>query len=137
MLDKVLMVCSALGVSALLNYFVQRYFSKKDEAERKALKQKEKEREEREREREQLEIKRQQDFENLKDEVDLGLETLRLLSYARVASEADRLIEKGFATFTERTYLRNLYDNYKEWKWNGDMDDRMKAVYDLPHSPTE
>ena len=135
MLDKILMVFSALGFSTLLNYFVQRYFSKKDEAERKSLKKKELEREEREQRREELEQRRQQDLDNLKEQVGLGLETIRLLSYSRVASEAERLIDKGFATFTERTYLRNLYDNYKKWGWNGDMEERMKTVYDLPHSP--
>ena len=130
--EQVLALCSTLGVSTIINFFIQRHFSKKDEATRQHIKKKTDEQAERDRKREEKEQKREQEFQDLKTSVSLGLKTIRLLSYARVAEEADRLIRKGFATPNERAYLLNLYENYKEWKWNGDMEERMRIVHNLP-----
>lgn len=130
--DQVLAICSALGVSTIINFFVQRHYSKKDEKEREDMKRKEKEREDLEREREEREKIRRQEFDELKENVNLGLETIRLLSYARVAEEADRLINQRYATPNDRAYLKYLYDNYKNWGWNGDMEERMHEVQTLP-----
>lgn len=130
--EQILALCSTLGVSTLINFFIQRRFSKKDEAEREAMKQRAKERENRDREREQQEQSHRKEFAELKENVNLGLETIRLLSYARVAEEAERLIRQGYATPNDRAYLKYLYENYKKWGWNGDMEERMHEVQTLP-----
>ena len=126
-----------LGVSSLLNFFVQRYFSKKDEATRQHIKQQNDELAKSAKAREYREHTRDVEFQLLKDQVQLGLQTIKLLSYARVAEEADKLIEKGYATPAERLYLKNLHENYKDWQWNGDMDDRIRDVFNLPPKPPE
>ena len=130
--EQILALCSTLGVSTLINFFIQRRFSKKDEAEREAMKQRAKERENRDREREQQEQSHRKEFAELKENVNLGLETIRLLSSARVAEEAERLIRQGYATPNDRAYLKYLYENYKKWGWNGDMEERMHTVHILP-----
>lgn len=106
-----------VGSGSLINFFVQRHFAKKDA------------------ERHEREIKREKEFSDLKAQIKLGLETIKLLSYARVAEEADRLIAKKYATQAERLYIRNLHDNYKKWGWNGDMNERMHDVFNLPPEP--
>ena len=135
--DQLLSLLSVLGASTLINFFVQRHFSKKDEEMREHIKKKSEEQLQKEIERKKMEEKRQQDFAVLKDNVNLGLETIRLLSYARVAEEADRLIKQGYATPNDRAYLKYLYDNYKKWKWNGDMEERMHKVHSLPPYPID
>ena len=130
--EQVLALCSTLGVSTLINFFIQRRFSKKDEAEREAMKQRASEQEKRDRERERREQSHRQEFAELKKHGNLGLETIRLLSYARVAEEAERLIGQGYATPNDRAYLNYLYENYKKWGWNGDMEERMHTVHALP-----
>lgn len=132
-LDTIAALCAIVGSGSLINFFVQRYFSKRDEATRQAIKQRQMEQEERDRAREQREKQRDEEYNALKQEVEKGLETIRLLSYARVAEEADRLIEKRYATSAERKYLSDLNENYRKWGWNGDMKDRMQRVSVLPY----
>ena len=132
-LETIATLCAIVGSGSLINFFVQRYFSKRDEATRQAIKTRQMEQEERDRAREKRERQRDEEYAALKREVEKGLETIRLLSYARVAEEADRLIAKEYATSAERKYLGDLNENYKKWGWNGDMKDRMQRVAALPY----
>ncbi len=102
-------ILSAALSSSVVLFFVKRYFAKRDQ----------KEQEDRERDRE------------LFDRVNTGLETIRLLSYHRMSEEIERLLDKGFATPAERRVLDEMFNNYKEHGWNGDMDARLKKVYSL------
>lgn len=132
-LDTIAALCAIVGSGSLINFFVQRHFSKRDEATRQTIKQQQKVQEEREKAREQRQKEKEKEYAALKEEVQKGLETIRLLSYARVAEEAERLIGKGYATSAERKYLSDLNENYKNWGWNGDMKDRMQRVATLPY----
>lgn len=64
-------------------------------------------------------------------EIKVSLETIRLLAYARMSEEIERLLDKGFATPAERRILDEMYQNYKAHGWNGDMDSRLEKVYAL------
>lgn len=70
-------------------------------------------------------------------ELETSLETIRLLAYARMSEEIERLLTKGYATPAERRILDEMYLNYKAHGWNGDMDARLEKVYGLrtDHSP--
>ena len=57
-----------------------------------------------------------------------ALETLRLLSYHRMSQEIERLLDQGYATPAERRVLDEMYANYKDHGWNGDMDARLRKV---------
>ena len=114
---------------------MQRHFSRRDEATRQEIKRQQEEQAERDRKRKEREERHDREYAELSQQVKLGLATIKLLSYARVAEEADRLIAKKFATPQERKYLSDLHENYHGWKWNGDMDDRMQKVRDLPTEP--
>lgn len=103
-------IISACGVGGILLFFVQRYFNRKDKEADARI----------------------QEQESLFQEVKVGLETLRLLAYARMSEETQRLLDKGFATVSERRILNEMYQNYKAHGWNGDMDARLKRVYSLP-----
>lgn len=109
-MELALSALSTLGFGGLALFFIQRYFNRRDkrEAERAAA------------------------MEARMKRLDTALETIRLLSYARLSEETERLLTKGFATPQERHILNEMFKNYKEHGWNGDMDERMKKVYSLP-----
>ncbi len=136
-MEAVATLCGIVGTGSIVNFFVQRHFSRRDEETRQQIKRQQEEQAKRDRERKDREERRDREFSDLRTQVKLGLETIKLLSYARVAEEADRLIAKKFATQQERKYLSDLHENYHGWKWNGDMDDRMQKVRDLPTEPPE
>ena len=100
------LVCALLSNGVVL-FFIKRYFTLKDRKEAAQSKKRE------------LLFKR----------VDTSLETLRLLAYARMSQEIERLLNKRYATPSERRVLDEMYINYKEHGWNGDMDVRLKKVY--------
>ena len=110
-------VLSSVLSSSLVLFIVQRYFVRRD--------------------------KREQDEKKAKDDlierVDIGLETIRLLSYHRMSQEIERLLDKGYATPAERRMLDEMFANYKRHGWNGDMDARLQKVYSLrtDHSDKE
>ena len=106
-MNLILNICSLVGTSGLILFFVERYFDKKD-------KQDAADREKREKQEAQLSA---------------ALETIRLLAYARMSEETERLLTKGYATPSERKILDEMYHNYKAHGWNGDMDDRLHKVY--------
>lgn len=102
-------ILSAVLSSSVVLFFVKRYFARRDQKEQKQREQN----------------------QDLLDRVNAGLETIRLLSYHRMSQEIERLLDKGFATPAERRVLDEMFDNYKEHGWNGDMDARLKKVYSL------
>lgn len=108
-MDIAAIVVSILGSNGILLFLVKWYFTQRDQAQA----QKEKANQE------------------LLKKVNDGLETLRLLSYARMSEETERLLSQGYATPAERRTLDAMYQNYKSWGWNGDMDSRMEKVYHL------
>lgn len=119
-MDVAAVVLSVLGSNGLLLFLVKRFFDRKDKKEAEARKQKEK----KERER----LKKQ---EELFKKVDNALETIRLLAYARMSEETERLLDQGYATPSERRVLDEMFKNYKAHGWNGDMDARLERVYSL------
>ena len=114
-MEIVMSILSAFGASGVVLFLVKRYFGRRDAAEM----------EERE---------RQRDFYS---KLDNSLETLRLLAYARMSEETERLLGKGYATPAERRILDELFKNYKAHGWNGDMDARLEKVYALRTAPRE
>ena len=106
-MELLLALLSTLGLNGILLYFIKRYFSRRDRQEQ----------EDRE--------KRAQLYRR----IDTSLETLRLLSYHRMSQEIERLLNQGYATPAERRVLDEMYANYKDHGWNGDMDARLEKVY--------
>lgn len=108
-MEIVISMLAVLGADGLVLFFVKRYFNKRDkreEAEKKAR-------------------------DALVNRVNAALETIRLLSYHRMSQEIERLLDQGFATPAERRVLDEMFANYKEHGWNGDMDARLEKVYKL------
>ena len=108
-MEIVLGLLSVCGINGILLFFVKRYFDRRDEQE-----QTEKHK-----------------HDELLGKVETSLETLRLLAYARMSEETERLLTQGYATPAERRILDELFKNYSEHGWNGDMDERLKKVYHL------
>ena len=106
---------STLGLNSVVLFFIKRYFDRRDSRERKDLERK----------------------EELFRRIDTALETLRLLSYHRMSQEIERLLDQGYASPAERRVLDEMYANYKDHGWNGDMDARLEKVYQLrtDHAP--
>ena len=106
---------STLGINSIVLFFTKRYFDRRDSRERKDLERK----------------------EELFRRIDTALETLRLLSYHRMSQEIERLLDQGYASPAERRVLDEMYANYKDHGWNGDMDARLEKVYQLrtDHAP--
>lgn len=78
-----------------------------------------------------LAAQRAAEFAERIQKLDTALETIRLLSYARLSEEIERLLTQGFATPQERHILDEMFKNYKAHGWNGDMDARLEKVYRL------
>lgn len=116
-MELAISILSALGVGSILLFFVKRYFDRRDK-----------------RENEQA-----VENEQLLKEVKTSLETIRLLAYARMSEEIERLLTQGYATPSERRILDEMYHNYKAHGWNGDMDARLEKVYALrtDHAPCD
>ena len=119
-MDIAAVVLSVLGSNGLLLFLVKRFFDKKDQKEAEIRRQ-----------REQAEENQRQRNDELYRKVDNSLETIRLLAYARMSEEIERLLTKGYATPAERRVLDEMFKNYKAHGWNGDMDARLEKVYAL------
>ena len=119
-MDIVAVVLSVLGSNGLLLFLVKRFFDKKDQREAEIHRQ-----------REQAEENQRQRNDELYRKVENALETIRLLAYARMSEEIERLLTKGYATPAERRVLDEMFKNYKAHGWNGDMDARLEKVYAL------
>ena len=119
-MDIAAVVLSVLGSNGLLLFLVKRFFDKKDQKEAEIRRQ-----------REQAEENQRQRNNELYRKVDNALETIRLLAYARMSEEIERLLTKGYATPAERRVLDEMFKNYKAHGWNGDMDARLERVYAL------
>ena len=114
-MELLLSLLSTLGLNSVLLFLIKRYFDRRDG-------------------REKRETQRRED---LFRRIDTCLETLRLLSYHRMSQEIERLLDQGYATPAERRVLDEMYANYKDHGWNGDMDARLEKVYQLrtDHAP--
>lgn len=119
-MDIAAVVLSVLGSNGLLLFLVKRFFDKKDQKEAEIRRQ-----------REQAEENQRQRNDELYRKVDNALETIRLLAYARMSEETERLLNQGYATPAERRVLDEMFKNYKAHGWNGDMDARLEKVYSL------
>lgn len=119
-MDIVAVVLSVLSSNGLLLFLVKRFFDKKDQREAEIRRQ-----------REQAEENQRQRNNELYRKVDNALETIRLLAYARMSEEIERLLTQGYATPAERRVLDEMFKNYKAHGWNGDMDARLEKVYSL------
>ena len=119
-MDIAAVVLSVLSSNGLLLFLVKRFFDKKDQREAEIRRQ-----------REQAEENQRQRNYELYRKVDNALETIRLLAYARMSEEIERLLTKGYATPAERRVLDEMFKNYKAHGWNGDMDARLEKVYAL------
>jgi len=108
-MELAISLLSVLGLNSVLLFFIKRYFDRRDQRERQ-------------------ETERRSD---LFKRIDTALETLRLLSYHRMSQEIERLLTQGYATPSERRVLDEMYANYKDHGWNGDMDARLEKVYGL------
>ena len=125
-------ISGAIGLSTIISFFIQRHFSKKDEQTREKIKKQNEEIAKEVRNRREKEEAREAQLESMMEKINNGLDTLRLLSYHRMSEEIERLLTQGYATPAERKVLKEMYDNYKSHKWNGDMDERLGKVYALP-----
>ena len=114
-MELVTAVLAVIGPDGLILFFIKRYFNRRD-----AREQGDKERR-----------------EALYQRIDTSLETLRLLAYHRMSQEIERLLTQGYATPAERRVLDDMYANYREHGWKGDMDARLRKVYALrtDHAP--
>ena len=119
-MEWLISLLSVLGINGLLLFFVQRHFSRRDKREAATQAQKDKEANE-------AEAKRDEFY----GRIEVALETLRLLAYHRMSQEIERLLDQGYATPAERRVLDEMYANYKDHGWNGDMDARLEKVYVL------
>lgn len=108
--EFVVSILSEFGIGAIILFFIKRYFDRKDAKEKEVF-------------------QRQQD---IMDEIDTSIETIRLLAYTMMSEETERLLDKGFATTSDRRIINEMYRNYHEHGWNGDMETRMDAVNKLP-----
>lgn len=63
--------------------------------------------------------------------------TIKALCYNTLSDKLNNIIMKGYATETDRRDVHVLWSAYHNEGWNGDMDDRMNRVMNLPYHPDE
>lgn len=108
-MEIVVSLLSAFGAGGIVLFFIKRAFEKRDRAAA------------------EVDARR----ESLFRRIETSLETLRLLSYHRLSQEIERLLDQGYASPAERRVLDEMYANYKDHGWNGDMEERLHKVYAL------
>ncbi|MBT9685686.1 hypothetical protein [Pseudoflavonifractor sp. MCC625] len=108
-METAIALMSALGLNGIMLFLVKRYFDRRDKARADDAKA----------------------GADLRGKIENALETIRLLSYARMSQEIERLLDQGYATPAERRVLDEMFANYKAHGWNGDMDARLEKVYRL------
>lgn len=119
-MELVISLLSVAGFNGILLFFIKRFFDRRDKKEADLLK-----------EQKEKDQKREEEQEKIYEQIRISLETIRLLAYARMSEEIERLLTQGYATPAERRILDEMYHNYKEHGWNGDMDARLEKVYAL------
>lgn len=119
-MELVISLLSVAGFNGILLFFIKRFFDRRDKKEADLLK-----------EQKEKDQKREEDQEKIYEQIRISLDTIRLLAYARMSEEIERLLTQGYATPAERRILDEMYHNYKEHGWNGDMDARLEKVYAL------
>lgn len=108
-METAIALMSALGLNGIMLFLVKRYFDRRDKERADDVKA----------------------GADLRIKIKNALETIRLLSYARMSQEIERLLDQGYATPAERRVLDEMFANYKAHGWNGDMDARLEKVYRL------
>ena len=63
--------------------------------------------------------------------------TIKALCYNTLSDKLNNIIMKNYATETDRRDVHVLWSAYHNEGWNGDMDDRMNRVMNLPYHPDE
>ena len=63
--------------------------------------------------------------------------TIKALCYNYLSDKLNAILTKGYATETDRRDIQVLYAAYHGEGWNGDMDDRMERVFNLPFHPDQ
>ena len=63
--------------------------------------------------------------------------TIKALCYNTLSDKLNSIIMKNYATDTDRRDVHVLWSAYHNEGWNGDMDDRMNRVMNLPYHPDE
>ena len=63
--------------------------------------------------------------------------TIKALCYNTLSDKLNSIIMKNYATETDRRDVHVLWSAYHNEGWNGDMDDRMNRVMNLPYHPDE
>ena len=63
--------------------------------------------------------------------------TLKALCYNTLSDKLNSILMRGYATETDRRDIQILFTAYHNEGWNGDMDDRMNRVMNLPYHPDE
>lgn len=119
-MELVISLLSVAGFNGILLFFIKRFFDRRDKKEADLLK-----------EQKEKDQKREEEQEKIYEQIRISLETIRLLAYERMSEEIERLLTQGYATPAERRILDEMYHNYKEHGWNGDMDARLEKVYAL------
>ncbi len=107
--EWIIPILSVCGSGSILLFFIKRFFDRRDKREMQSV----------------------NEYNSIFESVKASLETIRLLAYARMSEEIERLLDKGYATPSERRILDEMYLNYKSHGWNGDMDARLEKVYSL------
>lgn len=106
-MDLVISLVSIIGVNGILLFFIKRFFDRRDKKEAHKIEQ-----------QERLAESWAKEQRDLYRRVNTGLETIRLLAYARMSEEIERLLTKGYATPAERRILDEMYHNYKVLVYN-------------------
>lgn len=57
---------------------------------------------------------------------------LAAVSYSELSDKIEKRLDENYATPEQRRDIDILYEAYKAAGWNGDMEARMKKVYELP-----
>jgi len=107
-MELVISLLSVAGFNGILLFFIKRFFDRRDKKEADLLK-----------EQKEKDQKREEEQEKIYEQIRISLETI------------ERLLTQGYATPAERRILDEMYHNYKEHGWNGDMDARLEKVYAL------
>jgi hypothetical protein len=72
------------------------------------------------------------DHEKFRASIDALVSQISGLTYASLSDKIEKLLDQGYATPDQRQDLKTIVKIYKEQGWNGDMNARLKRVYDSP-----
>lgn len=77
-------------------------------------------------------------IDEMKEELCKRVGTLQvvvdIILYHTLADKLEYYLRRGWIDGQERQEIENLHKSYRERGFNGDMDSRMQAVYELPYN---